>query len=252
MQQEHAGTAAQATVMGILVALSFSHLTNDMIQSLLPSIYPILKENFALNFRQIGLITLTYQLTASLLQPVVGMVTDRRPLRFSLPFGMLLSASGLVTLSLAANYPMLLFGAGLLGSGSSIFHPESSRMARAASGGRHGFAQSFFQIGGNAGTSLGPLLAAYIVLPHGQRSLIWFLAAAFLAAAILTKASNWYYTNHLHQPHQNRTGESEGGNGRHRVKTAPHRRGCGVDDAGILEIFLPRGDYELLHVLPYP
>lgn len=184
-------------VMGILVALSFSHMTNDMIQSLLPSIYPILKKSFSLDFVQIGIITLTYQLTASLLQPLVGLYTDKRPKRFSLPFGMGLTTSGLVVLSMAQSYPLLLLGAGLLGSGSSIFHPESSRMARAASGGKHGFAQSFFQIGGNAGTALGPLLAAYVILPHGQGSIAWFSAAALLAIVVLTFISNWYFTNHI-------------------------------------------------------
>jgi FSR family fosmidomycin resistance protein-like MFS transporter len=197
MNEKTTADNVQTTTMAILVALSFCHLTNDMIQSLLPSIYPILKVNFALDFHQIGLLTLTYQLTASLLQPMIGLATDKRPVRFSLPFGMMLTASGLFTLSVATTYPLLLLGAALLGSGSSVFHPESSRMARAASGGRHGFAQSFFQIGGNAGTALGPLLAAYVILPHGQSSIAWFLAAAFIAIVVLTGVSNWYYTHHI-------------------------------------------------------
>lgn len=184
-------------LMGILIALSCSHFMNDMIQSLLPSVYPILKDSFALNFTQIGLITLTYNLTASLLQPFVGLYTDKYPKPYSLPFGMSLSLTGLLTLAFAGNFYAILIGAALVGSGSSVFHPESSRMARAASGGKHGFAQSFFQVGGNSGTAVGPLLAAYIILPHGQQSIALFSIAALIAIVVLTFVSRWYKTHHI-------------------------------------------------------
>lgn len=189
--------AEERTVMAILLALSFGHMLNDMIQSLLPSIYPILKDSFALDFTQIGLITLTYQMTASLLQPMVGIYTDKHPQPYSLPFGMGLTMAGLVTLSHAAQFSSLLIGAALVGSGSAIFHPEASRMARAASGGKHGFAQSVFQMGGTAGASVGPLMAAYIILPHGQQSILWFTAAALLGMIVLSAVGRWYNTNHL-------------------------------------------------------
>jgi len=165
-----------------------------MIQSLIPAIYPILKDSFRLNFGQIGLITLTYQMTASLLQPMVGLYTDHRPKPFSLPVGMGFSLAGLVLLSVASSFSMLLLAAGLVGLGSSVFHPESSRVARMASGGQHGLAQSIFQVGGNAGSSLGPLLAAFIVLPRGQHSIAWFSMAALLAIVILTYVGVWYRT----------------------------------------------------------
>lgn len=178
--------------INILLALSLCHFINDMLQSLLPSIYPILKASFTLTFTQVGLITMTYQVTASLLQPLVGYYTDKRPKPYSLPFGMALTLSGLVTLSQAGNFTAILIGAALIGSGSAVFHPESSRIARAASGGRHGFAQSFFQVGGNAGTAFGPLLAAYIIVPHGQESICWFAADALLAICLLTFVSTWH------------------------------------------------------------
>jgi MFS family permease len=152
-------------VLGILLAISLSHLLNDTIQALLPAIYPLLKQSYHLDFGQIGLITLTFQMTASILQPVVGFLTDRRPLPFSLAYGMGFTLVGLVILSRAGSFAMILIAAGVIGLGSSVFHPEASRVARLASGGRHGFAQSLFQVGGNAGTSLGPLLAAAIVVP---------------------------------------------------------------------------------------
>src|SRR5262249_33343638 len=168
----------ETTAFTVLTALSFCHLLNDMMQSLLPAIYPILKSAYALDFGQIGLITLTNQLTASLLQPIVGSYTDRRPKPYSLAIGMGFTLSRLVLLSMATHFICILIAAGLVGIGSSVFHPESSRIARLASGGRHGFAQSLFQVGGNAGSSLGPLLAAFIVLPRGQRSIAWFSLAA--------------------------------------------------------------------------
>jgi FSR family fosmidomycin resistance protein-like MFS transporter len=180
------------TVYSILGAISFSHLMNDMIQSLILAIYPMLKANFSLSFGQIGLITLTYQITASLLQPLVGFYTDRHPKPYSLPIGMGFTLSGLLLMSVAPSFGVLLIAAALVGCGSSVFHPESSRVARMASGGKHGLAQSLFQVGGNAGSSLGPLLAALIVIPHGQRSIAWFSAAALVGILVLTHISRWY------------------------------------------------------------
>lgn len=190
---EHAEPKTEFSIIG---AISFSHLLNDMIQSLILAIYPILKGDFHLSFGQIGLITLTYQLTASLLQPLVGMVTDRKPMPFSLPIGMGFTLFGLLLLSVAPSFPVLLLAAALVGTGSSVFHPESSRVARMASGGRHGLAQSLFQVGGNAGSSLGPLLAAWIIVPHGRGSVAWFALAALLAMAVLLQVSRWYSAHH--------------------------------------------------------
>ena len=183
--------ASGTTVVGILAAISVSHLLNDTIQSLIPSIYPILKSSFQLNFSQIGLIALTLQLTASLLQPVVGMYTDRRPTPYSLVAGMSFSLVGLLLLSVAATLGMILVAAGLIGIGSSVFHPESSRVARMASGGRHGLAQSVFQVGGNLGSSLGPLLAAFLVVPRGQSSLAWCSLLALVAIVLLFRVGRW-------------------------------------------------------------
>lgn len=188
--------AADRTAFPILGAISFSHLLNDMIQSLILAIYPILKSGFNLSFAQIGLITLVYQLTASLLQPVVGMYTDRRPLPYSLPVGMGFTLCGLLLLAWAPNFPLLLLAAALVGTGSSVFHPESSRVARMASGGRHGLAQSLFQVGGNTGASLGPLLAAWIIVPHGRGSVAWFSLAALLAIVVLLQVGRWYAQHH--------------------------------------------------------
>jgi FSR family fosmidomycin resistance protein-like MFS transporter len=183
---------AAGTVLG---AVSFCHLLNDMLQSLLPAVYPILKGGFNLSFSQIGALTLTYQITASLLQPVIGAYTDKRPQPFSLPIGMALTLAGLVTLAYAPGYSTLLAGAALLGMGSSIFHPESSRIARLASGGQHGLAQSVFQVGGNFGQSLGPLLAAFFILPRGRESIAWFAIGALAGMGILTAVGRWYQTN---------------------------------------------------------
>ncbi len=188
----HDARSPEKTVFAILGAISFGHLLNDMSQSLIPAIYPILKTGFHLDFGQIGLITFTYQLTASLLQPVVGWYTDRRPHPYSLTAGMSFTLAGLIVLALAPSFEMLLVGSAMVGMGSSVFHPESSRVARLASGGQHGLAQSVFQVGGNAGTALGPLLAAFIVLPRGQRSISWFSLAAALGMAILFYVGNWY------------------------------------------------------------
>ena len=168
------------TTFAILISLSVCHLLNDMNQSLVPALYPILKDSYALDFGQIGMITLAFQLTASMLQPVVGMVTDRHPQPFSLPIAMCCSLVGLLMLAVATSYPMILLSAAMVGVGSSVFHPESSRVARMASGGRYGFAQSLFQLGGSSGSAIGPLLAAFIVVPRGQSSIAWFSAAALV------------------------------------------------------------------------
>ena len=184
-------TLRERTSYAVLTMISFCHFLNDMIQSLLPAIYPILKGNFHLDFGQIGLITFTSQLTASVLQPVVGWFTDRRPQPFSLSIGMGFTLLGLVMLSTASSFLLILAAAAMVGIGSSVFHPESSRVARMASGGQHGFAQSFFQVGGNAGSALGPLLAAFIVVPHGQGSLAWFSLAALLGMVLLGKVGLW-------------------------------------------------------------
>ena len=178
--------------LGIIGAVSFVHLLNDMMQSVIITIYPLLKNEFALSFVQIGMITLTFQLTASLLQPVVGMVTDRRPLPYSLPVGMCFTLSGLLLLSVAPSYPVVLLSVALIGCGSSVFHPESSRIARMASGGRYGLAQSLFQIGGNTGQALGPVFAAAIILNLGRSRASWFSLAALLSIVILLQVSRWY------------------------------------------------------------
>jgi FSR family fosmidomycin resistance protein-like MFS transporter len=180
------------TQFKVLGAIGFSHLLNDMIQSLLPAIYPLLKSSFALSFTQIGLITLTFQITASLLQPVVGLYTDYHPKPYSLAIGMGCTLAGLILLSMAPTYAILLMAAAMVGTGSSIFHPESSRVARMASGGRYGLAQSIFQVGGNAGSATGPLLAALIVIPYGQRSIAWFSLVALLAMGVLWQVGGWY------------------------------------------------------------
>lgn len=190
---------AEAAVLPVLLALSLSHLLNDTIQAVLPAIYPVLKESYALNFTQIGCITLAFQATASILQPAVGFATDRRPRPFSLAVGMGVTLLGLVLLAAARSYPVLLVAAALVGTGSSIFHPEASRIARLASGGRHGFAQSIFQVGGNCGTALGPLLAAAVIVPPAaQRGVLWFLPLALLGIGVLAWLGRWYRA-HLDQ-----------------------------------------------------
>jgi FSR family fosmidomycin resistance protein-like MFS transporter len=186
----------ETTVFGILTAISFCHLLNDMMQSLLPAIYPILKDSLHLDFGQVGLITLSYNVTASLLQPVIGLYTDRHPKPYSLAAGMTFTLIGLLLLSVAHRFELVLLSAALVGLGSAVFHPESSRIARLASGGRHGFAQSLFQVGGNAGSSLGPLLAAFIVLPRGQASISWFSVAAMIGIALLWNVGSWYKQTH--------------------------------------------------------
>lgn len=195
-----------APAFAILASLSLAHLLNDLVQSLLAAIYPLLKAEFHLDFGQIGLITLIFQATASVLQPLVGLYTDRRPMPFSLAVGMGSSLVGLVLLSVAWTYGLLLLAAGLVGLGSAVFHPEASRVARLASGGRYGFAQSVFQVGGNAGTALGPLLAALVVVPRGQSSVAWFALAALSGIGLLGAVGAWY-RRHL------------------RVRTSPTRTG---------------------------
>jgi len=192
-----AASSATQTAVGILTAISFCHLLNDMIQSLLPALYPMLKGSYRLSFTQIGLLTFTFQFTASLLQPLIGAYADKRPRPYSLAVGMGFTLVGLVLLAFADSYALLLLAAGLIGTGSSVFHPESSRVARMASGGKHGLAQSVFQVGGNFGTAAGPLLAAFIVLPRGQSSVAWFSAAALLGMFVLFNVGHWYKTHGL-------------------------------------------------------
>ncbi|MGF6273108.1 FSR family fosmidomycin resistance protein-like MFS transporter [Massilia sp. UYP11] len=188
--------AASGAVMQILFSVAFVHLLNDCVQAVLPSIYPLLKQEFDLTFTQVGLITLTFQCTASLLQPWIGLYTDRRPIPFLLPAGMCVTLLGVGLLAWADSYPMLLLAAALIGVGSSTFHPEASRVARLASGGRFGFAQSLFQVGGNAGSALGPLLAAAVVVGRGQAEIAWFMLLVLVAVAVLVGVSRWY-SNHL-------------------------------------------------------
>lgn len=200
------------TVMGILIALSVSHMLNDLIQSLIPSIYPLIKTNFKLNFAQIGLITFTFQCTASLLQPLVGIYTDLKPMPYSLAVGMSFTLIGLGMLGFASDYSYLILAAGMVGIGSAVFHPEASRVAKLASGGKFGFAQSLFQVGGNLGSAIGPLLAAAIVIPRGQLHILWFSILAFIGIIVLSKVGNWYrnhlielkragHKEHIHLPH---------------------------------------------------
>ncbi len=184
-------SAASRAAMPILLALSATHLLNDMIQSLIPAIYPLIKDSYALDFGQIGLITFVFQVSASLFQPVVGYYTDKHPMPYSMLVGMAFTLAGLVVLAYAHSYGVLLLGAGLVGTGSSIFHPEATRMARNASGGQLGMAQGIFQLGGQGGTALGPLLAAFIVVPKGQESLAWFSVAALLAMGLMTWTGRW-------------------------------------------------------------
>jgi MFS transporter, FSR family, fosmidomycin resistance protein len=189
---EPARNSPSRALFRVLAAISFCHLLNDMVQSLLPAIYPILQGSFHLDFTHLGLLTLTYQVVASLLQPVIGQFTDSKPMPYALPVGMTFTLIGLVLLAVAPSFAWLLFASSMVGVGSAIFHPESSRIARMASGGKHGFAQSFFQVGGNTGSAIGPLLAAYIVLPLGQKGMAWFALPALAGIAILTRVGRWY------------------------------------------------------------
>jgi len=199
----------ESTVMKVLWALSLSHLINDTLQALLPAIYPLLKDSYHLSFTQIGLITLTYQVTGSLLQPLVGYYTDRHPKPFSLAVGMSVTLTGLAVMSQAFSFHMLCLAAGMVGVGSSIFHPEASRVARMASGGKHGFAQSLFQVGGNFGTSLGPLAAAAIIIPRGQSHILWFTLLALAGVLLLSRVGGWYRRNlHLLKPKPSASGDA--------------------------------------------
>ena len=180
------------TVYPILIAISISHLLNDALQSIIPAIYPVVKDTFSLSFAQVGLITLTFQLSASILQPFVGLYTDRKPQPYSLAIGMGFTLVGLIFLSRAPSFDVLIISVAMVGIGSSIFHPEASRMAHMASGGRRGMAQSIFQLGGNFGSSIGPLLAALIIVPYGQSNIIWFSALALLAIILLINIGGWY------------------------------------------------------------
>lgn len=195
----------QKTVYSILFSISFAHLINDLIQAIIPSIYPILKENYNLTFTQIGLITFAFQLTASIFQPFVGYYTDKYPKPFSQIYGMLFSMAGIVSISFADNFYWILISVMLIGTGSSIFHPESARISNLASGGRRGLAQSIFQVGGNFGTALGPLLVALIVVPNSQHYILWFIIAATIGLGIISKIAFWYrdhlvLRNHKAQP----------------------------------------------------
>src|SRR5881397_437206 len=187
-----AGSVAIGTTFAVILSLSFCHLLNDLMQSLVPALYPILKSSYGLSFGQVGLITLAFQFTASMLQPVVGLYTDRHPRPYSLTVGIGLTLIGLLLVSRASAYPAILLAATLIGMGSAIFHPEASRVARMAAGGRYGLAQSLFQVGGNIGSTSGPLLAAFVVVPHGQSSIAWFSAAALIAIFVLLQVGSWY------------------------------------------------------------
>lgn len=212
--------AAPGVAYGVLGAISVSHLLNDMMQSILLALYPVLKGNFDLSFAQIGVITLAFQFSASLLQPIIGHFTDKRPKPYSLPIGMGFTLLGLLLLSQAWNFGTLVMAAALIGMGSSVFHPESSRVARMASAGRHGLAQSIFQVGGNIGSSIGPLLAALIIVPLGQGSVAWFSLAALLAIMILIGVSRWYSANLTGFRGRSSLNKTENGLTRKQVMTA--------------------------------
>lgn len=183
---------AQTTVYSILFSICFAHLLNDLLQAVIPAMYPVLKANYALTFTQVGLITFTYQVTASLLQPFVGIYTDKHPKPYSLAFGMLFSLGGIIMLSQASSFPLILASVALVGIGSSIFHPEASRVAFLGSGGKRGLAQSIFQLGGNTGTAIGPLLVALIVIPRGQSHILWFVLVAIVGIIVLSRIAVWY------------------------------------------------------------
>jgi len=209
--------AATGAVLPVLLSLSICHMLNDLMQSLIPALYPMLKQQFNLDFTQVGLITLSFQLTASLLQPTIGVYTDRRPQPYSLAIGMGATLIGLVLLSLARNYAMVVFSAAMIGIGSAVFHPEASRVARMASGGRYGFAPSLFQVGGNVGGAIVPLLAALIVLPRGQGAIAWFSLSALLGMLLLTRVGMWYAAHPRHAQMAARAASGAGAFSRARV-----------------------------------
>lgn len=182
----------ERTLYSILFAISFAHLLNDMMQSIIPSIYPIIKDQYGFTFAQIGMITLVFQMTSSLLQPLVGRVADRHPMPYALSAGMVFTFIGIILLSIANQFAFIMVAVGIIGMGSSIFHPEASRIAQLAGGGKKGLAQSIFQVGGNGGSAIGPLLAAIIIIPYGQHSIVWFAIAAFIAGIILLPVGKWY------------------------------------------------------------
>jgi MFS transporter, FSR family, fosmidomycin resistance protein len=193
--------SAETTAVGVIATLSASHMLNDVMQSLAPALYPVFHQKLALSFFQVGIITFVFQLTASLLQPLIGLTLDRRPLNAILPVGMAFTLVGLALLAFANTYSLILLSVAVIGIGSAVFHPEASRVARAASGGRHGFAQSLFQVGGNFGQSLGPLLAAFVVVPFGQHSVIAFTVLALIAVVLLTGVSRWYAAHRAARKH---------------------------------------------------
>ena len=190
------------TLFSVLFAISFAHLLNDLIQAIIPSVYPILKENYNLSFTQIGLITFAFQLSASILQPFVGYYTDKHPKPFSQIYGMVFSLAGIISLSFADNFYWIIVSVCLIGTGSAIFHPESARISNLASGGKRGLAQSIFQVGGNFGTALGPLLVALIVVPHSQKYILWFVIAAVIALGIISKIAFWYRDHLVFRKHK--------------------------------------------------
>src|SRR6201990_768414 len=200
--EQFTGTAESSTFK-VLLAVSICHLLNDTVQSLLPALYPLLRNTFRLDFGQVGLIAFTATFTSSLLQPLVGLFSDRHPKPYFLAAGMGITLTGLLTLAVSPTYAIVLIAAGLIGTGSAVFHPESSRVARMASGGQHGFAQSFFQVGGNSGSAIGPLLAAFIVLPRGQHGMAWFSIFALTGAVVLIWVSNW--AKHRRKSHPSTT-----------------------------------------------
>lgn len=193
----------QKTLFSVLFAISFAHLLNDLIQAIIPSVYPILKEKYHLSFSQIGLITFAFQFSASILQPFVGYYTDKHPKPFSQVYGMLFSLAGIVSLSFANSFNWIVISVMLIGTGSAIFHPESARISNLASGGKRGLAQSIFQVGGNFGTALGPLLVAFIVVPRGQQYILWFVIAAIIALTIISKIAFWYRDHLIYRTHKN-------------------------------------------------
>src|SRR5256714_3892578 len=196
---------AEGAAFSIILALSFSHFLNDTMQSLVPALYPMLKDSYGLSFAQIGLITLTMQVTSSFLQPMVGLVADHRPQPYSLAIGMGVTFIGLLLLASADSFLVLLPAAALVGTGSAVFHPEASRVARLASGGRHGLAQSLFQVGGNVGSAIGPIVAAFIVIPRGQGSIAWFSLMALLAMAVLVGVGGWFRRRRAAAPSRSRS-----------------------------------------------
>jgi FSR family fosmidomycin resistance protein-like MFS transporter len=226
---------AQKHAMGILFALSFSHLLNDSLQAIIPAAYPLVKESFGLTFTQVGLITLAFQMSGSIFQPVVGFYTDRNPKPYSLVFGMCLTLIGLVTMAFAPSYHIILLAATLIGLGSAIFHPESSRMARLASGGQHGLAQSLFQVGGNIGSAAGPLLAAWIIVPHGQRSIVIFAGLALTAMVVLSRVGEWY-AGHLDELKRSNRAQ-------HREKSPFDRRTIVIAMAALLVLIFSKFFY---------